>query len=166
MGLWFKFTFKLMIVSKFHSHLSATPCPTVGWAFVSVAIFQLPSDWPHDFHCCSLLLLNKREERRGFNLSVIRGVNFSASTVDYKWEWRSQIFFKIFYNFFSSLLFSLVSVVFPSDTKSIQIYSPKSKNFSQKNCFTWKMLRLSTKKSNGSRFIYGRTKIVPENINC
>ena len=133
MGLWFKFTFKLLIVSKFHSHLSATPCPTVGWAFVSVAIFQLPSDWPHDFHCCSLLLLNKREERRGFNLSVIRGVNFSASTVDYKWEWRSQIFFKIFYNFFSSLLFSVVSVVFSSDTKAYKSICQSQKIFPKKN---------------------------------
>ena len=138
MGLWFKFTFKLMKVSEFHSCLSATPCPTVGWAFVSVAIFQLPSDWPHDFHCCSLLLFKQKGGTWGFltKFSKINvSQNFSSSTVDYKWEWRSQIFFKTFYNFLSSLLFSLVSVVFPSDTKSIQIRLSKSNFYPKKTFF-------------------------------
>jgi len=87
MGLWFKFTFKLMKVSEFHSRLSATPCPTVGWAFVSVATFRLPSDWPHDFHCCSLLLFKQKGGTWGFltKFSKINvSQNFSASTVDYK----------------------------------------------------------------------------------
>ena len=124
-----------MKVSEFHSCLSATPCPTVGWAFVSVAIFQLPSDWPHDFHCCSLLLFGKREERGVFNQifkeQVSRSFQLQQQITNENEEVKS--FSRLFITSCPPFCFLLFQLFFRPTQKAYKFIRQSQKTFAKKN---------------------------------